>query len=197
MSPVSWFRDADRYGLKLELELAAVQCGLLHLEDLPAHAFIAINVSPRAAVASETRRILDQVPLDRVVMEITEHEDVDSYAALSRSLLSLRVGGMQLAVDDAGAGFSSFKHVVHLQPDMIKLDGTWIEHVDADVARRALISAVVGFAAEMNAVVIGECVETAQQSRVLSDLGVNWGQGYYFGRPKPLRAPAAEGGTPN
>ena len=119
-------------------------CGLLHLEDLPADAFIAINVSPRAAVAAETRRILDQVPLDRVVMEITEHEDVDSYAALSRSLLSLRVGGMQLAVDDAGAGFSSFKHVVHLQPDMIKLDGTWIEHVDADVARRALISAVVG-----------------------------------------------------
>jgi len=93
--------------------------------------------------------------------------------------------GVRLAVDDAGAGFASLRHILRLRPDIIKIDLELTRGIDADPARRALASALVTFAAEMSAVVVAEGVETAGELAVLRDIGANAAQGFYLGRPQP------------
>ncbi|MHB8510280.1 MAG: EAL domain-containing protein [Candidatus Dormibacteria bacterium] len=175
------------HGLREDLELAAIRQGLENLDVMVGDNYMAINVSPAVACGRHLRELLEKFPLDRVVMEITEHDPIDSYPGLNRALLGMRVQGLKVAVDDAGAGHASFGHIIHLQPDIIKLDGAWVAEIEADPARRALVSALVGYAHAMDAVVIGEWVETRAQATTLGELGVEFGQGYLFGRPSPLR----------
>jgi EAL domain-containing protein (putative c-di-GMP-specific phosphodiesterase class I) len=183
-SPITWFDDAARAGMSMELELAAVRGGIEHIAGLPEGTFISVNVSPEAASSRDLEQLLDAVPIDRVVLEITEHDDIDSYQSLNRALLGMRIKGLQLAIDDAGAGYASFRHILHLQPDLIKLDASWVVDIEADALRRALITALVGFANDLDAIIVGEAVETEAQARVLLELGVTCAQGYFFGRPE-------------
>ena len=120
------------------------------------------------------------------MIEITEHTDVDNYEDLVRALQPLRQRGIKLAIDDAGAGYSSLRHILHLRPDYIKLDMDLIRHIDIDPARRALASALIGFARDTGSVIIAEGVETASEFATLQSLGVEQVQGYFLGRPMPL-----------
>ena len=122
----------------------------------------------------------------RIALELTEHARVDDYEGLSRVLTPLRDQGMQLAVDDAGAGFASLRHILQLQPDIIKLDMTLTRHVDADGARRALAAALITFAGEIGASIVAEGIESEREIDALVGLGVQYGQGYHLARPGPL-----------
>jgi EAL domain-containing protein (putative c-di-GMP-specific phosphodiesterase class I) len=99
----------------------------------------------------------------------------------------LRSKGVRLAVDDAGAGFSSLRHVVDLQPEIIKLDIGLIRGVDADPARQALARALLAFAREtFDATVVAEGIETVGELEMLRRLGCPQGQGFLLGRPERL-----------
>jgi EAL domain-containing protein (putative c-di-GMP-specific phosphodiesterase class I) len=98
---------------------------------------------------------------------------------------------MRLAIDDTGAGFASLRHILNLEPDIIKLDISLTRGVDVDRARRALAAALIAFAANTGASIVAEGVETASELSVLRDLGVGFGQGYLLGRPGPLPATIA------
>jgi EAL domain-containing protein (putative c-di-GMP-specific phosphodiesterase class I) len=128
------------------------------------------------------------LPPERIVIEITEHTDVDDYEDLLRVLQPLRQRGIRLAIDDAGAGYSSLRHILNLRPDYIKLDIDLIRHIDIDPARRALASALIAFARDTDSTIIAEGVETASEFATLQALGVEQAQGYFLGRPKPLES---------
>jgi EAL domain-containing protein (putative c-di-GMP-specific phosphodiesterase class I) len=115
-------------------------------------------------------------------VELTEHSAVGDYDALERALHPLREAGLRIAVDDAGAGYATFRHILRLEPDFIKLDLSLISGIDADPAQRALAGAVVALAREMRGVV-AEGIERSAELAVLLCLGVDAGQGYLFGRP--------------
>jgi EAL domain-containing protein (putative c-di-GMP-specific phosphodiesterase class I) len=123
------------------------------------------------------------MPLDRVVLEITEHVSVPDYDVLAARADDLRGLGVRLAVDDAGAGFASFRHILRLCPEYIKLDRTLIENISEDPARRALAAAVVLFAFEMGSAVVAEGVETLAELRTAQTLGIDAAQGFLLGRP--------------
>jgi EAL domain-containing protein (putative c-di-GMP-specific phosphodiesterase class I) len=192
LTPPHWFAVAAKVGLGVELEMTAVRRGLAQLEAVAPGLYISVNVSPEAAASRQLRRVLEGVDLDRVVLEITEHASIDSYTALNRALLPLRIAGAMVAIDDAGAGFASFRHILHIHPDIIKLDATWVIDVEADVVRRKLISALVSFARDIGSTVVAEAVETDAQYRTLIELGVECGQGFHLGRPGLLVAAAVE-----
>jgi EAL domain-containing protein (putative c-di-GMP-specific phosphodiesterase class I) len=116
-------------------------------------------------------------------VELTEHSAVEDYDALEGALRPLREVGLRIAVDDAGAGYATFRHILRLQPDFIKLDRSLISGIDGDPARRALAGAVVAFAREMRGVVVAEGIERSGELAVLLGLGVDAGQGYLLGRP--------------
>jgi EAL domain-containing protein (putative c-di-GMP-specific phosphodiesterase class I) len=124
--------------------------------------------------------------LSRVVLEITEHTTVEDYAKLHEVLRPLRERGMRLSIDDAGAGYSSFRHILRLRPDFIKLDISLTRDIDSDRGRRALAAALIGFARETGAELIAEGVETESELATLRKLGVHKAQGYLLGRPAPF-----------
>ena len=94
--------------------------------------------------------------------------------------------GVHLAIDDAGAGFASLRHVLRLEPDLIKLDRSITRNIDTRVRHQSLAAALLTFAAGTSASIVAEGIETAEELATLKRLGVPYGQGYYLGRPGPL-----------
>ena len=138
---------------------------------------------------------LDTVGRDakRAVIEITEHAPVEDYDALNDALKAFRAEGGRLAVDDAGAGFSSLRHILRLAPDFIKLDGALTRGIDTDQTRRALGAALISFASEIGVPIIAEGIETQEEVDALRALKVTCGQGFFLGEPAPLAAMRATG----
>ena len=142
---------------------------------------------PNLVIAGEPLCQLLKSSAGGVVLEITEHVDVQDYPALRRAFVALG-GEVRFAVDDAGAGFASLRHILELAPSHVKLDRALVARIDDDPARQALVTGLVHFAREIDVMLIAEGVETAAERDTLLKLGVHVGQGYFFGRP----APAAE-----
>lgn len=193
--PDVWFRAAKEVGLGSELELAAVRSALTHLEDLAEGLYLSINISPETAVTPEFATLMEQ-GTDRVVIEVTEHAAIGDYPQFNSSVARLRFRGMRYAVDDAGAGFATFSHILSTKPDIVKLDMSLIRDIHRDLARRALLHGLIYFIEQINATAVAEGVETAEEAEALTRLGVHCAQGYFFGRPgeqprQPAAAPAA------
>lgn len=150
-------------------------------EDLPAGRWLSVNRSPRLLDhLDEIRAVLKHA--DRpLVIEVTEHELISNYTAVREALQQFSPA--RIAVDDAGAGFSNFAHIVDLKADFVKLDIGLIRGVDTDAARQAMIVALCHFASNTKCQLIAEGVETRDEARTVKSLGVAFGQGYWYGRP--------------
>ena len=181
-----WFTAAADAGCGTDLELAAARRAITYLPRIDGGCFLAVNVSPRTATTTELADVIRASDPRRVVLEITEHAPVDDYAALGRALDELRKLGVRLAIDDAGAGFASLRHVLRLTPDLIKLDLSLVHRIDADPLRRALATSLITFASEAGATIVAEGIETRFECDTLVALGVRFGQGFHLGRPEPL-----------
>jgi len=172
--------------LSFELEIAVVRKALQSLANLPRHAYLAVNVSPETAASDEIARLCMRHSGDRIVLEITEHSSVDDYVVLAERARALRRMGVRLAIDDAGAGFASLRHVLRLEPDLIKLDRSITHNIDTRVRHQSLAAALLTFASGTSASIVAEGIETESELATLEALGVPYGQGYYLGRPDRL-----------
>lgn len=181
----NWFEDAERAGLGPDLELAAVRSALRHLPQLPEPSYLAVNVGHQLATSPLLHDLIARAGGHRVVVELTEHLQVDDYPRLIAALDALRATGARLAIDDTGAGFAGFSHILKLAPDLIKLDRVLTTGIDTDTARQALAGALVNFACATGAKVIAEGIETAGELSVVRDLGIDYGQGYHLAGPAP------------
>ncbi|HEX6734257.1 MAG TPA: EAL domain-containing protein [Azonexus sp.] len=186
--PDLWFDEAATVGLQEELELAAIRKALPGLARLPDDAYLSLNVSPTTLLKGSVAAVLAGYPFERLLLEVTEHESISDYSPIAAVLQPMRQRGLRLAVDDAGAGYASFRHILKLQPDVIKLDLSLIRKIDSDRGSRALAAALVRFAEETGSKVVAEGVETAGELQALRELKVNKAQGYLLGAPAPLEA---------
>ena len=186
-SPDVWFEDAAAAGLNEELELATLDVALKTAGQLPEGVYLSVNLSPETMMAPRFREVLDGFPLNRLVVEVTEHAPVDDYEALDAVVAPLRAEGCRLAVDDVGAGFSSLRHILRLAPDVIKLDISLTRGIDSSPPRRALATALISFASAIGASIVAEGIETQEEVDALHILGVTCGQGYHLSRPQPLQ----------
>ena len=181
--PDEWFAEARELGFGERLELLCVEQALTIVERLPDDCFISVNVSPDTAMSGELVSVLDAVPGERVVLELTEHDEISDYEWLRPFLDRHRARGVRIAVDDAGAGYAGLQHILSLTPDILKLDRQLIRGIDTDIARRALARCLVDFAGEIGAAVLAEGISEVGELDVLRGVGVALGQGYYLGRP--------------
>jgi EAL domain-containing protein (putative c-di-GMP-specific phosphodiesterase class I) len=184
-SPSAWFAEATEVGLGVELELAAIRSALQRLDDFPPEVALALNVSPTTALDRRFSELLLEVA-DRVVIEITEHAQVDDYDELQRALAPLRQRGAQVAIDDVGAGFANLRHILRLAPDIVKLDLSLTQEISRDPAREALATSLVGFAEGVGASIVAEGISSDEDLSLLRALGVAYGQGFYLARPSSL-----------
>lgn len=194
--PAGWFEDAFTSGLGVELEwLAATQQIVAMGAPGAGSGFLAVNMSPATILRLEDHILGDPTTWSRLVVELTEHSPIEEYTPIHRALRAMRDAGTRLAADDLGAGYAGFRHLLHLSPDIIKLDISLVGGIDRSRAQRALASALVAFAHDVGVTVIGEGVERAEEMDVLRDLGVQWAQGFHLGRPAP--APSRAGIPPH
>ncbi len=180
------FAEAVRLGLGCELEAATVGVAIEASRALPSAAGLGLNVSPEFVLSGRLPAILAD-PGRQIVLEITEHAPIDDYPAL-QAALALIQPPVLVAVDDAGSGYASLRHIFALRPAFVKLDIGWVREIDRDPARQALVAGVVHFAREVGCQLIGEGIEAEAERTTLLRLGVQLGQGYLLGEPAPVVA---------
>jgi EAL domain-containing protein (putative c-di-GMP-specific phosphodiesterase class I)/CheY-like chemotaxis protein len=181
------FADAEAIGLGLELESACLSAALAAAPDLPGDGWVSLNVSPGLLLERQCLARCLRGYAGAVVLEVTEHVAIENYGAVRDAVAGLE-GHVQVAVDDAGAGFASFRHILELHPDFVKLDIGLVRQIDRDDVRQALVAGIVYFAKKSGCRLIAEGIETSGERDQLHALGVDLGQGFLLGRP----APAAE-----
>ncbi|MDY0743055.1 EAL domain-containing protein [Paucibacter sp. R3-3] len=190
--PDQWFNEAAQIQRNVELELRAIDLALDGLDEVPDGLYVTINASPNTILDGRLTELLGGYPLERIVLEVTEHEEVEQYSEIARVVNPLRMAGLRVAVDDAGAGFACFKHILNLSPDIIKLDNSITRNIDADRNRQALAAALARFAETTQGKLVAEGVETAEELATLHRIGIEFAQGYSLGRPGPLQATLAQ-----
>jgi PAS domain S-box-containing protein len=200
ISTDQWFTAATEVGLSCEFEIACLRKALtVASATLPPNLFLSVNVSPATMLRVDLAGVIGDCgwELERIVLEITEHVSINDYATLTARIDALRRLGARLAVDDAGAGYASFRHILALKPDFIKLDRELITCLDTDPGKRALVRAVGTFAGEIGATLIGEGVETGSELLAACLLGVHVVQGFFIAKPSQVDAWPQRLRTPN
>jgi PAS domain S-box-containing protein len=181
------FAEAHGAGIGIHLEVATLARAVAASSDLPAGAWLSLNVS--AAMILDTVRL--SPILDRrtrpIILEVTEHDTITDYQAV-RASIALYGPDVRVAVDDAGAGVANFTHIVSLRPDFVKIDVGLVRGVNHDLTRQALIVGLGHFARATNAWLIAEGVETEEERRALLGLDLDFGQGLLFGPPARVSA---------
>jgi EAL domain-containing protein (putative c-di-GMP-specific phosphodiesterase class I) len=183
--PHDVFARAAAIGLGVELELACLRSSLEAGAGLPATSWLSLNVSPELVTNRSSLRDLIEHNGRDLIFEITERMPITDYEGMRKAIESLGPS-VQLAIDDAGAGYASLRHIIELRPTVVKLDIGLIRGVDADPARQAMVAGMVHFANEVGCTLVAEGVETVDEAQTLTELGVRMGQGFLFAHPAPV-----------
>jgi EAL domain-containing protein (putative c-di-GMP-specific phosphodiesterase class I) len=183
-SPATWFADAEAAGMIAELEIEAIRTAVSDASVLPADAFISLNASPSTAASALLREALGGIALSRIVLEIKEGAVVEGFLEFQAAIDALRADGVRIALDDAGTGFVSLRHVMGVRPDFIKIDNDITRDIDTEVTNQAVALALHAFAQRSGSTTIAEGIETEAELAMLKSFGVPLGQGYHFGRPQ-------------
>jgi PAS domain S-box-containing protein len=186
------FAEAAAIGLDEELELATLRAALAAAEALPGPAWLNLNVSPALIMAGAALRTLVDGSRRHLVLEVTEHTQVGNYPALLAAMTRLGPA-VEFAIDDAGAGFASLRHILELKPAFVKLDRWLIADLETDEARQAMIVGLRHFARATGCRLIAEGIETEDELAILRALDIRLGQGHLLGWPGPLQPGAAAG----
>jgi diguanylate cyclase (GGDEF)-like protein/PAS domain S-box-containing protein len=184
--PDAFLAQAALLGLGIELETAILARVVSMVPRLPEEVFVAVNISPGATLVAPWAQMLADVDPSRIVLELTEHDAVLDYGALEDALEPCRSRGVRIAVDDVGAGFSSFSHVLELSPEFVKIDQSITRNIDVDDARRRLAHAIAELAGQMGATVIAEGVESQGELDTVGAVGITAAQGFFLSRPRPV-----------
>src|SRR4029078_2840820 len=191
VGPDCWFALAHAAGFGAELEAQVLDRALEARSAVPPNCFLSVNVGPQALLSAPVADVFTHAgDLRGVVVEITEQSAVDNYGALSDAIAPVRAAGALLAVDDAGAGFASLKHITVLRPDFVKVDRGLVAGIDADETKGAVVEALGMFTSRLDSWLVAEGVETAAELDRLLSLRVPLAQGYALGSPRPVMGTA-------
>lgn len=190
-SPVRLFECAESLGHLFQLETLCRTNAIKHA-NLPEGAKLFINISPNIFTdpkfrEGETRRLLDKYNLSpgQIVFEITENQAIRDFYTFKQVIDYYRNQGYQIAIDDTGAGYSGLVTLLEVKPDFIKIDMSLVRNIHLNATKQRIVSAIESIGREIGALVIGEGVENDEERQTLEKCGVQFGQGYLFGKPTP------------
>jgi diguanylate cyclase len=119
-----------------------------------------------------------------IVLEITERQHIGNLAALREDLQPILDFGFRLALDDFGSGYSSFLYLAHLPVSFLKIEGWLVGNMRRERKIAAMVESMANFARKEGIQTVAEHIEDAETARILREMGVDWGQGWFFGRPQ-------------
>ncbi len=180
---------AERLGMMRALDRRSLNMALHDLESL-SDVTLAVNISgvtagDRGWLRAVVSRLKDRPDLaQRLIVEITETAALHDLEDTGRFVSVLRGLGCQVAVDDFGAGYTTFRHLKALAVDVVKIDGSFVRNLAHDRENQLFIRNLLNLSHTFNLRTIAECVETKEEADILLSEGVQFLQGYYFGRPE-------------
>ncbi|MBJ7356884.1 EAL domain-containing protein [Nocardioides sp.] len=183
--PLEVFEQARRDGSGPALEASAIVAAL---RDRPVGMMLSINVGVDVLTSPVVRAALTG-DLTGIILEITEHSDIDDNVEVIAAIQEYRGRGAVIAVDDWGKGYSDMARLMVLRPDIVKLDMSLVHGMDSEYNVGA-VRAAVAWADSVGAKLCAEGIETEEQRAALRELGVHYGQGFLIGRPAPADDPA-------
>ncbi len=122
----------------------------------------------------------------RIIFEILEDEDAKDFTLIKRFIKKVKKMGVQIAIDDFGSGYSNFERLLAFEPDILKIDGSLIKNIVDDKYSKDLVETIVSFAKKQNIQTVAEFVENEEIFNILNSIGVDYSQGYYFGKPESI-----------
>jgi len=187
------FAAAEVAGRTVELDFACLEVVAAGAGELEPGIYLSVSLSPRtlesqAFHAGELKAVFKRngIPLDQIVLELTEREEVADLETLRRNVEACRRAGMRLAADDVGAGNAGLRLLSEISFDIVKIDLSLVQGARNDPSH-AVLRAIQELAGRWKASVVAEGVETAEQLAVIRAMGIGAGQGYLLGRPSPTR----------
>ena len=179
---------AEKLGLMRLLDKRALE---LAIEDLFTHpdVMLALNVSSLTVTdQSWLRGLVGAVHgrpeiAHRLIVEITETAAMEDFDVSARFVSAVRDLGCKVALDDFGAGFTSFRHMKSLPVDVVKIDGSFVQNLHQNTENQLFIKTLRGLAQGFGFDTVAECVEVEEEAVLLREAGIDYLQGYYFGRP--------------
>jgi len=119
----------------------------------------------------------------KVVFEILENDKIENYEKMKKFIFEMKKFGCQFAIDDFGSGYSNFAHIYELNFDYIKIDSSLVKNIIKDEKSKIITKAIIDFSASLNIKTVAEFVEDKESLELLKELGVDFIQGYYIGKP--------------
>ena len=198
VSPGAFLAAAEKFGLMPALDRWVVSKAVRILESSPGRRLF-VNLSGTSlgdrALLSELEALVARSGLSpgALTFEITETAAIADLPGLQRWAARLKELGCGSALDDFGTGFSSFSYLQALPVDLVKIDGSFVRDLDANPTNRALVNAMVAVSHALGRTVVAEMVERAPVAEILRGLGVEYGQGWFWGRPEPIEGDGGGG----
>ncbi|WP_419779170.1 GGDEF domain-containing protein [Maridesulfovibrio sp.] len=190
-SPLTLFDMAEKLGKLFQLEKICREAAIKAFGEHSPHHKLFLNIHPRTIVdpnftSGETKILLERWGLKpaNIVFEITERHSVKDFKTFRKTLDHYRNQGYLVAIDDAGTGYSGLSSIAEIKPDYIKLDKSFVDNIETNQVNRALIDTFTDFAEKIGGKLIVEGIETQEQARTVTDMGVHLGQGYFFAKPQ-------------
>ena len=153
---------------------------------------ISINLSALDIEQKSMRKLIlhlletNKKDASRVVFEVLEDENIKDFNVVKKFITQVKAYGVKIAIDDFGAGYSNYERLLDYQPDILKIDGCLIRNIAQSSYSLSAVKSIVTFAKEQNIQTIAEFIENEEIFNIIKELGIDFSQGYYFGKPEPL-----------
>lgn len=153
-------------------------------------ASISINLSVHDIERDEITNYIESLLLQhedeayRIIFELLESEDIKDFARIKQFIKKVKAKGVKIAIDDFGTGYSNFERLLSYEPDILKIDGSLIKNIHNNQINQHIVETVMLFAKKQNLSTVAEFVENETIYEIVRDMGIDYSQGYYFGRPE-------------
>ncbi|GEM_PF-2313485 len=197
--PEEFIEAAERFNImgKIDRHIIALVVNCLLTKGVKSASY-SVNLS--ASTLSDKKfikliqNLFDNPSLDhkKLSFEVTETDVVKNFAVANEVIRTLKSYGCKIALDDFGAGMSSYGYLASLDIDIIKIDGSLVRHIKKKLANQSIIKSIVSLARDLQIKTVAEFVETEEEFLLLKDIGVDFLQGFYIERPKLLFDPVRD-----
>lgn len=190
-NPMMLFDVARREGRLTDLDLLCRRTGIKGFKEKRLSGKLFLNTTPQGLFepgykTGLTLEFLQEIGLrpEHVVIELTEQYPMNDLRIMGKALSHYRDMGFEIAIDDLGAGYSGLRRWSELRPEYVKIDRHFIQNIHSDSVKQSFVRSIVDIAKELNCKVIAEGIEGREESQILMEMGIIYGQGYFFARPE-------------
>ena len=180
---------AQKAKLYPEITKIVIDKAFKKFEDLPEIEF-SLNLTIDDILSKTTtdyifEKLSNYTYSNRVIFEITESEEVNDYKIINDFIKEVKKYGVKIAIDDFGSGYANFEHIINIDAEYIKIDGSLIKNIDTDKNARIITEAIISFSRKLGRKTITEYIHNEEVYKIVKELGADYSQGFYFGIPFP------------